>query len=110
MICVLEDPHPFDLRKIHQILIRSPLDFNFNTTLHNLSAKHYGINRKVDVGIFKGWIDNNLRIDLGFQSFSEVNDAVKDFTNLIHQAILIPSPSSFDGSRYCNNYVKLGLD
>lgn len=85
----------------------SPLITNFDNTLR-LSAKYYVINRKSDIKSFMNSIDNNLQVNLTLQSYSEIDDKVKDFTKSIQRAGFISFLTNV-AALYYNNYVSLKI-
>lgn len=70
----------------------SPIILNFCTVLQTIQKTINILSPKTDLEAFKYWIDKNVNLNYPINNGTELDSAVENFTNLIHEAGALSTP------------------
>ena len=72
----------------------SPLIVNFNTCCSTINKTYKVISPRTDLNSFKHWLETNINLNVRIKDGYELDDAVERFTNLIHEAAFLSTPTT----------------
>ena len=66
---------------------------------HFTERKFYGTTSKTDIESFQYWLDRNINLNIRIKDCTELESAVENFTNLLHEAAYISTPLPISRNR-----------
>lgn len=71
----------------------TPILINLCESFNNVSKNYQLLTPATDVKLFQQCLDTNLNLNLSLKSGEDLDDAVEDFTNLLHEAAHLSTPT-----------------
>lgn len=86
----------------------TPLIINFQTSANFKISNLHILTPHSDINCFQSWLDQNINLNVRLKNENEVDEAVENFTQLIHEAGYISTPTTHNNNN--TNQLKVSTE